>query len=100
MPDKAIAALASLLVEKGLLQRMRALGAAQTFDGGDLFPSDAPNRFGATFLRYAVDQHHAAAALLEPTAEARAHEAKFVAQHVKQRRLLVIERNADGFAID
>ena len=61
---------------------------------------DAPHRLGAAFLRLAVDQHHAAAALLEPAAEARAHEAELVAQHVEQRRLFVGERNADGFAVD
>jgi len=40
------------------------------------------------------------AALLEAAAEARAHQAEFVAQDIQQRRRFVIKRNADGLAVD
>ena len=97
---QAVAALAGLLVDEGLLQRVRAAGIAQALDGGDRLPGDAPHRLGAAFLRRAIDQDHAAAALLEPAAETRAHQAELVAQHVEQRRLFVLDRHADRFAID
>src|SRR6185295_19992878 len=97
---KAIAALAGLLVEKGLLQRMRVFAAAQTLDGDDRFSRDAPDRFCATFLRCTVDQNHATAALFEPAAKAGAHETKFITQHVEERRFLAVGENADGFAVD
>src|SRR5262245_7052352 len=68
---EAISALAGLLIEKGLLQRMRAGGIAKAFDRDDLLSCDTPDGLGAAFLRRAVDQHHAAAALLQPAAETR-----------------------------
>src|SRR5262245_65759400 len=68
---EAISALAGLLVEKGLLQRMRASGIAKAFDRDDLFSCDAPDGLGAAFFRNAVDQHDAATALLKPAAETR-----------------------------
>ena len=88
---ETIAALAGLLVDEGLLQRVRASRASQSLDGGDGLAGDAPYRLAAAFLRLAVDQHHAAAALLEPAAEARAHQAEFVAQDIEQWRFLVAE---------
>src|SRR5271169_6907228 len=81
---ETVTALTGLLVDKSLLQRVRALRRAQPLDGDDMLAGDAPHRLGAAFLGLAVDQHHAAAALLEPTAEARAHEAEFVAQKIEQ----------------
>ena len=36
-------------------------------------------------------RHHAAATLFEPAAETRAHQAKFIAQHIEQRCFLVVE---------
>ena len=56
------------------------------------FAGDREDRPRAGLLRLAVDQHHAAAALLEPAAEARAHQAERVAQDVEQRRVFVVER--------
>src|SRR5262249_12627847 len=97
---QAIAALAGLLVEQRPLQRMRPLGRAEALDGGDPLAGHAPDRLGAGFCRRAVDQHHAAAALLEPAAEPRADEAELVAQHGEQRGLLVRHRHADGAVVD
>jgi hypothetical protein len=93
-------ALTGLLVKKDLLQRMRLCGTAEAFDGDDLFSGDTPNRFGAAFLRCAVDQHYATAALLEPAAKPRTHQAQLVAQNIEQRRFLVVERYADRFTVD
>ncbi len=61
---QAVAALAGLLVDESLLQRVRATGIAQALNSSDRFSGDAPHRFGAAFLRRAVDQDHATAALL------------------------------------
>ena len=98
---QAIAALAGLLVEKGLLQRVRPVGAAEPLDRRDRFAGDGRHAaLPQDFSGCAVDQHHAAAALLEPAAESRAHQAEMVAQHVEQRRLFVVERHADGLAVD
>src|SRR4029077_20756205 len=66
---KAIAALAGLLLEKGLLPRMRVFAVPQALDGDDFLSRDAPDRFGAAFLRRTVDQNHATAALFEPAAK-------------------------------
>src|ERR1700755_2373387 len=65
---EAIAALPGLLVEESLLQNVRTLGAAEAFDGGHALAGHVPDRARAGFLRLAVDQHHAAAALLEAAA--------------------------------
>jgi hypothetical protein len=92
--------LAGLLVEKSLLERMWTLSAAQAFNRDDLFARDAPDRFGAAFLRRAVDQDHATSALFEPAAKPRAYKAKLVTQNVEKRRFLVRDRNADRIPVD
>src|SRR5215467_14377309 len=97
---ETIAALAGLFFEKSLLQRMRIFGVAQTFNSDDLFALDAPGRLGTAFLRRAVDQDHATATLFEPAAKTSPDEAKLVAQHVQERRILVVERNVDGLSVD
>src|SRR5687767_7341952 len=85
---QAIAALAGLLVEESLLQGMRLGWRAQPFDGRDLAIGQRADFAGAGVGGLAVDQHHAAAALLQATAVARAHQAEVVAQNVEQRRRL------------
>ena len=59
----AEAALESLRVEEGLLQRMRATLAAKSFKGGDRVPFGAERRDQAAVHRLAVDQHGAGAAI-------------------------------------
>src|SRR5262249_22052935 len=79
---------------------MRMFGIAEPFDSGDLFACDARGRLGATFLGCAVDQNHAAATLFKPAAKARSDETEVVAQDVEEWRILVVERNADVFAVN
>src|SRR5436309_557381 len=62
---QAIAALAGLLVEKGLLQRVRPLLRAEPLDRQDAPAGDGRDRLAAGLLGPTVDQHHAGAALLE-----------------------------------
>src|SRR5438132_6506993 len=84
---KAIAALPGLLVEKSLLQRMGPLRRAQSLDRHDRLARHCRQWLAAGFLRPAVDQYHAAAALLLAAAEFRADEPEVVAQDVEQRRV-------------
>ena len=65
----AVAALRGLLVDEGLLQRMRLVDRAEPFDGGDLGVAERADRGDAGAHRLAVDQHRAGAALREPAAE-------------------------------
>src|SRR5438046_9275346 len=83
---QAIAALARLLVEKGLLQRMRSLRGAEPLDRQHSLADDGRDGLTAGFHRLALDQHHAGAALLETAAEFRPEAAEMVAQDVEQRR--------------
>src|SRR5262249_49097695 len=66
---EAIPALPRLLVEKCCLQGMRALRRPQALDGRDVLVRDAPQRLGAGFLRLAIDEDHAASALLQSASE-------------------------------
>ena len=84
---QTIAALARLLVEKGLLQGMRAVGRTQPFDRQDVPAGNRRQCLAAGFDRLAVDQHHAAAALFEAAAEFRAEEAEMIAQNIEERRV-------------
>src|SRR5712671_7672004 len=86
---QAIAALARLLVEKGLLQRMRPLRGAEPLDRQHSLADDGRDGPTAGFHRLALDQHHAGAALLETAAEFCAGEAEMVAQDVEQRRVRI-----------
>ena len=83
---QAVAALAGLLVEEGLLQRMQLVRRAEPLDGGHAAAGDRAGLARAGEDRLAVDQHHAGAALLQPAAVARAHQAEMVAQGLQQRR--------------
>ena len=53
---EAVAALAGLLVDERLLQRMRLLGRAEPFDRRDRLAGDAPQRPGTGLAGFAVDQ--------------------------------------------
>src|SRR5580658_8656603 len=66
---QTIAALARLLVQESLLQRMRLFRRAEPFDRCDAAAGDGPELAGAGFFRPAVDEHQATAALFEPAAE-------------------------------
>ena len=83
----AVAALRRLLVDEGLLQRMRLVDGAEALDGGDLLLADVLDGAHAGARRHAVDQNRAGAALLEPAAELGAIEGEIVAQHVEQGRI-------------
>src|SRR5947207_7570295 len=78
---KAIAALPGLLVEKGLLQRVRVLRRAEALDRQDVFAGDGRQRLAAGFHRRAIDQYHATAALLLAAAEFGADKAEVVSHH-------------------
>src|SRR5688572_24344104 len=80
----AVAALRRLMPLERLLHRMRP---AQSLDRRDLLAGDKGDRQVARGHRPPVDQYEAGAALTAAAAEARAREAKIVAQHIKQRRL-------------
>src|SRR5690242_20816810 len=54
-PAKTISALAGLLLEKGLLQRMRGLRRAETFDGRHAAAGDACDCAPARFYWRAVE---------------------------------------------
>src|SRR5690349_4557376 len=72
---ETIAALAGLLLDKGLLQRMRLVRRAKTFDRGHVAAGDAGDGAAAGLHRLPVDQDKAAAALFEAAAEPRAGQA-------------------------
>ena len=57
-----------------------------------VLPATLHTGLRAALLGRAVDQHHAAAALIEPAAEPRAHDAEIIAQNIQERRLLIVER--------
>ena len=85
---QAIAALAGLLVEERLLQRMQRRRCDKPLDGGDRCGRRRVRDLArAGILRLAVDQHHAGAALLGAAAELAAAQRQVVAQHRQQRRV-------------
>jgi hypothetical protein len=88
-PREAIAALARLLGEKGLLQCAHGPVRCQPFHGDDGLVLHGADRRVAGRHRHAVHQHMAGPAFAGSAAEARALQAAVVAQHVQQRRVLV-----------
>ena len=96
----AVAALRGLLVDECLLHRMRLLGRAETFQRHDVLLASTAES-GVTQERTAspstctVQAPHCA----EPAAEARAVQAKIVAQHVEQRHRRVVVFDRDPLAI-
>src|SRR5262249_60222616 len=76
-----------LLRGERLLERMRLVERAQSFDGGNLARRHRAERGDAGTHGLAVDQHGAGAALRQLAAEFRAIELEIVAKHVEQRRV-------------
>ena len=68
---------------------MRPVRRTQALDRDDFPAGNGRERLAAGFLRSAVDQHHAAAALLEAAAEFGARQAEMIAQDIEQRRFRV-----------
>ena len=100
-PVLAEAALRSLLLDPGLLDRVKRVfrfvrrealllcpSRGQTFERGDFLVGDARDRrnAGAHFL--AVDQNGAGSALRESAAELRTDQLEIVAQNVEQRSVV------------
>ena len=82
---QAVAALGRLLVNKGLLHRVRRFAAAEAFEGDDL-PVHGAGQGKHTGARgHAVDDHRAGSALPQATAVFGAVEPQVVAQHQQQR---------------
>src|SRR5262249_5152835 len=80
------ATLRPLLVDEGLLQRVRPPGRTQPFQPGDLYPSHRPDRCATGPDRAPRGRYCAAAAPGEPTAELWPAQVEVVAEHVQQRR--------------
>ena len=92
----AVAALRGLLVDEGLLHRMRLLRRAEAFERHHLLPGvHRRQRRDAGAHRRAVDVDRASAALAEPAAEARAVKAEIVAQRIEQRHRRVVVGDRD-----
>src|SRR5688572_6305595 len=68
---EAEAALHGLLVDEGLLYRVRLLGRAEPLERGDVRAADGLHRRDAGPRRLAVDDDGAGAALAEPAPELR-----------------------------
>src|SRR5579864_8607042 len=83
---EAETALRGLLINEGLLQRMRLLRRAQALQGHDFGFSDGADRCNAGASGAAVQQNRAGAALTEAAAEFGAAQLEFVAEHIEQRR--------------
>src|SRR6266545_4724132 len=77
---EAIAALAGLLVEERLPQRVQRVVRPEPLDGRDGAAGEACDLPAAGIRRLAVDQYHAGAALLGAAAEPAAAQAELVAQ--------------------
>ena len=83
---QAVAALARLLIDKGLLQRMRPRLAAQPLDRGDLPALHRRYRGVAGLDAAPVQQHRAASAHARAATEPGTFELQVVAQDVDERR--------------
>src|SRR5215211_1766412 len=95
---QAVAALARLLIDKGLLERMcprlAAQGFAQALDRGDLAPLRRRHRGVAGLDAAPVEQHRAASAHAGAAAEPGALEFQVVAQDVDERHARVCRDDA------
>src|SRR5262245_52240560 len=96
---QAIAALAGLLGEERLLQRVQRAVVREALDCGDGATGDGRQLARARVRGLAVDQHHAGAALLGAATEPAAAQAELVAQHRKERSGSV-GLDANGLAVD
>src|SRR5262249_33812048 len=83
----AVAALRRLLRDESLLEGMRLIERAHSFDRGDLTRCHRADRGDAGTHGLAIDEHGTGAALRQPAAEFRAVELEIVAKHVEQRRV-------------
>ena len=75
----AIATLRGLLIEKGVLQRVEFVVAAQPFEGDDLIADRVTDGQGAGRYRFPIHQYFARPALRETAAEFRRVEVEVVA---------------------
>src|SRR5688500_11797530 len=96
----AVAALHRLLLDEGLLQRVRPLRGAQPFERDDLLAGGGRDRHAARAHGPAVDVHRTGAALREAASEARAVEIEIVAQRVEQRHLWIVDAQVVRLAVD
>src|SRR6478672_1640038 len=83
----AIAALRHLLLDIGLLDRVRLFRRAEARQGDDLAVPDRRHRGHAGAYGLAVDVHRAGAALRQTAAEMRVVERELVAQRIEQRHV-------------
>src|SRR4029434_4356000 len=96
----AVAALHGLLINEGLLQPVRMLGAAQALERRDLRVTDTADRIKARAYCLAVDMNRARAALREAASEARAAQSKLVTQRIEEWHLRIVDRDLRSFAVD
>ena len=82
---EAVAALKSLLVDEGGLERMRLFWSAQTFQREDIFADSARDREQAGARRAIIHQDGAGATLPEAAAEAGIILRQIVSQNVEKR---------------
>src|SRR4051795_5367634 len=75
----AVAALGCLLLDERLLEHVRLVDRAETFEGRDLARLQRTDRYDAGAHRSAVDQHGAGPALRQPAAILGAIEFEIVA---------------------
>jgi hypothetical protein len=78
------AALRNLLVDPGLLERMKLAVLSEPFDGRDVFPDSGRNRGDAGANRFTIEMHGGDAALGETAAARGASQLEIVAQSPKQ----------------
>src|SRR5438874_12508847 len=89
---EAVPALRRAFIDEGLLNWMRFLRSAETFERGDLVFTGGAHRHHARAHHLAAKYHRARAALRHATAESRPSEAQLIAEH-KQERHLRIDRD-------
>jgi len=96
---EAVAALRGLLIDKGLLHRVRRLAGTEAFEGDDLAPHRARQRKYTRPRSDAIDDHGARTALAQAAAVLGAVELQIIAQYQQQR---CIRHGADfaGLPID
>lgn len=89
---EAVAALKSLLVDEGLLDRMRVFRRAEPFEGDDFFSSRSRNWQEAGTHRAVIHEHGAGAALSQAATESGIIQGEIVSKDV--------EKGAIGIRID
>src|SRR5688572_19441324 len=96
----AVAALHRLLLDEGLLQRVRPLRGAQPFERDDLLAGGRGHGEATGAHGFSVHVHRTSAALREAAAKARAVEIEIVAQRVEQRHLRIVDAQVVRLAVD